>query len=76
MPDDHAPGGASRSPILSAREREVLTHVLRGQDQPEIAVELVISEHTVGRHLENIFAKLGVTSRAAATAYAYENALL
>jgi ATP/maltotriose-dependent transcriptional regulator MalT len=37
---------------------------------------LHISQHTVGRHVENVFAKLGVTSRAAATARAYELALI
>jgi DNA-binding CsgD family transcriptional regulator len=36
----------------------------------------VISEHTVSRHLQNMFMKLGVTSRAAATAYAYEHHLV
>ncbi len=61
---------------LSAREREVLKHVAAGNTNKEIATQLVISEHTVGRHLENIFTKLGVTSRAAATAYAYEHHLL
>lgn len=61
---------------LSKREREVLVHVAAGMTNREIAVELVISEHTIGRHLENIFAKVGVTSRAAATAYAYEHHLL
>jgi DNA-binding CsgD family transcriptional regulator/tetratricopeptide (TPR) repeat protein len=61
---------------LSARELEVLTHVASGKTNPEIATELTISQHTVGRHLENIFAKLDVRSRAAATAYAYEHDLL
>jgi DNA-binding CsgD family transcriptional regulator/tetratricopeptide (TPR) repeat protein len=61
---------------LSNREVEILTHVASGQTNREIAAALTISQHTVGRHLENIFAKLGVSSRAAATAYAYEHDLL
>jgi DNA-binding CsgD family transcriptional regulator len=61
---------------LTGRELEVLAQVAAGQTNPEIAAELAISRHTVGRHLENIFAKLGVNSRAAATAYAYEHQLL
>jgi len=62
--------------LLSAREREVLALVAAGKTNREIAAALVISQHTVGRHVENIFAKLGVTSRAAATAYAFEHDLL
>jgi DNA-binding CsgD family transcriptional regulator len=62
--------------VLSKREREVLGHVAAGKTNREIAAALTISQHTVGRHVENIFAKLGVTSRAAATAYAYEHGLL
>jgi DNA-binding NarL/FixJ family response regulator len=61
---------------LSAREIEVLTHVASGRTNRQIASALTISQHTVGRHLENVFAKLGVNSRAAATAYAYEHGLL
>ena len=61
---------------LSARELEVLAHVADGKTNREIATALSISQHTVGRHLENIFAKLGVSGRAAATAYAYEHDLL
>lgn len=57
---------------LSAREREVLTQLVSGKTNREIAAALHISQHTVGRHVENIFTKLGVTSRAAATARAYE----
>ena len=61
---------------LSARERQVLAHLASGRTNREIATSLVISQHTVGRHVENIFTKLGVSSRAAATAYAYEHDLV
>jgi DNA-binding NarL/FixJ family response regulator len=64
------PGG------LTAREVEVLALVATGSTNKAIAEELVISEKTVARHLSNIFTKLGVPSRAAATAYAYEHDLL
>lgn len=55
---------------LSPREREILVQVASGKTNREVVAALVISEHTVGRHLENVFAKLGVTSRAAAVAHA------
>jgi DNA-binding NarL/FixJ family response regulator len=42
----------------------------------EIASTLVISEHTVARHVQNIYAKLGLSSRAAATAFAFEHELV
>jgi DNA-binding NarL/FixJ family response regulator len=58
---------------LSPREKEVLRLVATGQSNREIATALVLSEHTVARHLQNIFAKLGVSSRTAATAFAYEH---
>jgi ATP/maltotriose-dependent transcriptional regulator MalT len=61
---------------LTAREREVLRLVATGRTNREIAAELVISEHTVARHLQNIFGKLDLPSRAAATAYAYEHGLV
>ena len=57
---------------LSERERQVLTQLATGKTNREIAAALHISQHTVGRHVENVFTKLGVTSRAAATARAYE----
>jgi ATP/maltotriose-dependent transcriptional regulator MalT len=62
--------------VLTARECEVLRLVAAGMINREIAAELVISEHTVSRHLQNMFMKLGVTTRSAATAYAYEHHLV
>jgi DNA-binding CsgD family transcriptional regulator len=61
---------------LTLRELEVLRLVAAGRSNREIAAALVISEHTVARHLQNIFAKLGVPSRTAATAFAFAHDLL
>ena len=61
---------------LSRRELEVLRLVASGKSNREIAAALVISEHTVARHVQNIFAKLGLSSRAAATAFAFEHDLV
>ncbi|MGH2785169.1 MAG: LuxR C-terminal-related transcriptional regulator [Actinomycetota bacterium] len=61
---------------LSAREIEVLRLVAAGKTNRGIASDLVLSEKTVARHLSNIFTKLGVPTRAAATAYAYEHDLV
>jgi DNA-binding CsgD family transcriptional regulator len=61
---------------LSKRELEVLRLVASGRSNREIAATLVISEHTVARHLQNIYAKLGLSSRAAATAFAFERELV
>jgi ATP/maltotriose-dependent transcriptional regulator MalT len=61
---------------LTARELQVLSLVTAGQTNRAIASELVLSERTVDRHLSNIFAKLGVSSRTAATAYAYKHKLV
>ena len=60
---------------LTAREIEVLRLVASGRSNGEIAAALVISEHTVARHLQNIFGKLGVSTRTAAAAYAFEHRL-
>ncbi len=61
---------------LSPRELEVLRLLARGKTNREIAAVLVISEHTVARHVQNIYAKLRVASRAAATAFAFEHSLV
>ncbi len=61
---------------LTAREIQVLEHVAAGKTNRQIAVELTVSEHTVRRHLQNIFGKLDVSSRAAATAYALQHDLV
>jgi ATP/maltotriose-dependent transcriptional regulator MalT len=61
---------------LTARELEVLRLVAAGRSNRAIASELVISEHTVARHIQNIFRKLGVPSRTAASAFAYEHGLV
>lgn len=60
---------------LTARELQVLRALATGKSNREIAAALVISDHTVRRHLQNIFAKLGVSSRAAATAFAFRHDL-
>jgi DNA-binding CsgD family transcriptional regulator len=62
--------------MLTARELEVLRLVSTGLTNRRIAERLSLSEKTVARHLSNIFGKLGLSSRAAATAYAYDHALL
>jgi DNA-binding CsgD family transcriptional regulator len=60
---------------LSAREVEVLRLVAAGYSNPQIAATLFLSRRTVEQHLRNIYNKLGVSSRAAATAFAYEQQL-
>jgi DNA-binding NarL/FixJ family response regulator len=62
--------------LLSPRELEVLRLLATGATNRAIAERLVLSERTVDRHVSNIFAKLGVSSRAAATAYAFERQLV
>jgi ATP/maltotriose-dependent transcriptional regulator MalT len=61
---------------LSLRELQVLRLVAAGKANRSIADELFLSEKTVHRHVSNIFTKLGVGSRAAATAYAFKNGLV
>ncbi len=61
---------------LTAREVEVLRLVAAGATNRSIAGDLVLSEKTVARHVANIFGKLGVSTRSAATAYAYQHDLV
>jgi ATP/maltotriose-dependent transcriptional regulator MalT len=74
-PDLAAVGAPPRPGGLTAREVDVIRRVAGGLSNHDIAVELGVSDHTVRRHLQNIFAKLGVSSRAAATAYAVRHDL-
>jgi len=66
----------SRRHGLTERELQVLRLVAAGRTNHAIATDLVLAEKTVDRHVSNIYAKLGVSSRAAATAYAYRHQLL
>jgi DNA-binding NarL/FixJ family response regulator len=76
---DRGPTGATarrhHAGGLSDREVEVLRHVTLGRTNREIAAQLVLSEKTVARHLSNIFDKVGVSTRAAATAFALREGL-
>jgi DNA-binding CsgD family transcriptional regulator len=71
-------GGGERGPAaaLSARERQVLVLVAAGKTNRQIASQLGISEHTVARHVSSIFNKIGVSSRTAASAFAFEHGLV
>jgi DNA-binding NarL/FixJ family response regulator len=62
--------------VLTPRELEVLRLVATGATNRAIAAQLVLSERTVDRHVSNIFVKLGVSTRAAATAQAFERGLV
>jgi DNA-binding NarL/FixJ family response regulator len=69
-------GRDSGNPVLTRREVQVLRLIARGLSNKEIALQLIVSEHTVHRHIANIFAKLNLPSRAAAAAYAAQHYLL
>jgi DNA-binding CsgD family transcriptional regulator len=71
----HLERPASLPAGLTAREAEVLRLVAAGKSNREIAAALVISEHTVARHMQNMFVKLRVSSRSGATAFAFEHGL-
>lgn len=70
------PRAGRRGNGLTAREVEVLRLVATGMTNRAIAAELFLSEKTVARHVSNIFTKLDVSSRSAATAYAYRHGLV
>jgi DNA-binding CsgD family transcriptional regulator len=61
---------------LSPREREVLVLLATGKTNRAIATDLFLSEKTIARHVSNIFAKLALSSRAEATAYAFRHGLV
>jgi DNA-binding NarL/FixJ family response regulator len=60
---------------MTDREVEVLRLVAKGYSNRDVASMLFISERTVHRHLSNVFTKLAVSSRTAATAYAFEHGI-
>jgi DNA-binding CsgD family transcriptional regulator len=68
--------GAGRPHGLTPRELQVLRLVASGKTNKAIASALFVSEKTIDRHVSNIFVKLDVSSRAAATAFAYEHRLV
>jgi DNA-binding CsgD family transcriptional regulator len=74
--DQLRPAAGEKAAGLTAREVEVLRLVAGGATNRAIAEQLVLSERTVDRHVSNIFAKLGVSSRTAAAAYAFERQLV
>jgi DNA-binding NarL/FixJ family response regulator len=73
---DRSRSGPAAAHGLTPREAEVLQRLASGATNRKIGEELFISERTVERHVSHIFAKLGVSSRSAATAYAYEHDLV
>jgi HD-GYP domain-containing protein (c-di-GMP phosphodiesterase class II) len=73
---DARPMTPSNPSGLTEREVEVLGLIARGRTNREVGDELFISPKTVGRHVENIYAKIGVSTRAGATVFAMEHGLL
>jgi DNA-binding CsgD family transcriptional regulator len=76
VPAGPATAAAEDTHGLSERELEVLRLVASGKTNKEIARQLFVSERTVDRHVSNIFVKLEVPTRAAATAWAYRQGLI
>jgi HD-GYP domain-containing protein (c-di-GMP phosphodiesterase class II) len=76
---DHPVKGSSRAKLtaeLSPRELEVLRLIARGHSNKQMAQTLVVSDKTVGRHVERLYNKIGVSTRAGATLFAVQNGLL
>jgi len=69
-------GPAEAASVLTPRELDVLRLVAQGLTNPGIARQLVLSDHTVHRHLANIFRKLNLSSRAAAAAWGVRSGLV
>ncbi len=69
-------GGSGQSEVLSKRELQVLSNIVDGKTNREIAEHLVIAENTVIRHVHNIYTKLDVSSRVQATTYAIRHRLV
>jgi class 3 adenylate cyclase/DNA-binding NarL/FixJ family response regulator len=79
QPEDHVEPERTRDQLpggLTEREAEVLRLVAAGKTNKQIAEDLYLSAKTVGRHMSNIFTKLGVNSRAAATSFAHTNGIV
>jgi DNA-binding NarL/FixJ family response regulator len=73
---DRAAGSARPTPAgLTAREAEVLGLIAAGRSNREIAASLVLSVHTVERHIANLYAKIDAHGRAEATAYAFRHGI-
>jgi DNA-binding NarL/FixJ family response regulator len=62
--------------MLTKREIEVLRLLVKGHTNKKMAADLFLSERTIDRHVSNILSKMGVSSRAAATALSYKHNLL
>jgi DNA-binding CsgD family transcriptional regulator len=72
-----APRAIGRVPRRpTRREAQVLRLVAAGRTNPQVAAELAVSRHTVKRHLDNLFAKLGLSSRAEAAAFALREGIV
>jgi serine/threonine protein kinase/ATP/maltotriose-dependent transcriptional regulator MalT len=74
--EDKLGNGVARPYLLSRRERQVMRFIVQGKKNREMAETMTLSVHTVERHVQNLYRKLGVRSRAEATAFALEHKLV